>query len=110
MIDIERLGVLLDRGADVQAASRQALDDLVEAQRALRQHDAGAAERAALDRRRARTGAPPRTDDDDATRAALQARIERRAGAQGELSRRASLWADYCERLLQVAKKHGVKL
>lgn len=83
-IDIERLSTLLDRGADVQAAARQAREDLHDAEAAARKHEG-----------------------DEASAAVLRARAERRRSAHAALETRASLWADYCNELRTVAKGHG---
>ncbi|MBT2304702.1 hypothetical protein J7E70_30240 [Variovorax paradoxus] len=84
-IDVERLGVLLDRGEDVQTAARQARSDLQEAERALRQH----------------TG-------DDTARSALASRVDRRRAAHDALARRSHVWLEYCTTLRTCAQKYGV--
>lgn len=115
MIDIERLGILLDRGEAVAAANRHARTDLTEAEATLREArgELAVAEAAA-----------PRYHGPDAGRAvltslvdtkrvkceALSASIHRKRAAQAELERRVQLWLPYLTNLRTLARKQGVEL
>jgi hypothetical protein len=86
-INIERLGALLDRGQVAASASLSARADLTKAEESLRKHRG-----------------------DDATRAALQATVDRRRAANASALQRANAWQAYCDSLRDIAKKHGVQL
>jgi hypothetical protein len=127
MIDIERLGVLLDRGADVskaaaqarkdtaeaQAAARHAQEELVEAEAKLASHlgDArGQRMLGAAGAERSRSILAHRVDTLRIQCDGLRASVNRRRAALEVITRRLNVWNNYCNALRALADVHGVEL
>jgi hypothetical protein len=115
MIDIERLGVLLDKGDAMAAASQQSRTALMEKEATLREArvDLEQAEAAVARYRGPKSGLASLTASVDAKRTkckALDASIGRQRTAQTALARRVQPWLTYCHALRTLAKKHGVEL
>lgn len=114
-IDIDRLGILLDRGEAAAAAVHQANKLLVDTQADARQ---AKSELSQLDAAVECYRGPAEGREILVSRAeakriqcdALLASIERKRSALVPIRERFNLWHAYCESLRACAKKHGVVL
>ena len=115
MINMERLGVLLDRGADVAAAVQIARTSLSDAEGAVRQaqEDLATAEFAAKAYRGPEDVRNRLVESAAAKRAgfeALEASVGRRRSAHASIAKRGQAWLRYCASLRSLAKTHGVEI